>query len=111
MNKKDNKNKKVEKKMDKKEPKILLIIPAYNEEENILKVCRELDKYKQYDYVVINDGSKDSTLEILKENNINHIDLIFNLGIGGAMQTGYKYAYQNGYDVAIQLDGDRTTWP
>ena len=47
MNKKDNKNKKVEKEMDKKEPKILLIIPAYNEEENILKVCRELDKYKQ----------------------------------------------------------------
>ena len=93
MNKKDNKNKKVEKEMDKKEPNILLIIPAYNEEENILKVC----------------GSKDSTLKILKENNINHIDLIFNLGIGGAMQTGYKYAYQNGYDVAIQLDGDRTT--
>lgn len=53
--------------------------------------------------MVINDGSKDSTLKILKENNINRIDLIFNLGIGGAMQTGYKYAYQNGYDVAIQL--------
>ena len=69
MNKKDNKNKKVKKEMDKKEPKILLIIPAYNEEENILKVCRDLDKYKQYDYVVINDGSKDSTLKILKENN------------------------------------------
>ena len=110
MNKKNNKKEKVKKEMNKKEPKILLIIPAYNEEENILKVCRELDKYKQYDYVVINDGSKDSTLKILKENNINHIDLIFNLGIGGAMQTGYKYAYQNGYDVAIQLDGDRTTW-
>ena len=89
MNKKNNKKEKVKKEMNKKEPKILLIIPAYNEEENILKVCRDL--------------------EILKENNINHIDLIFNLGIGGAMQTGYKYAYQNGYDVAIQLDGDRTT--
>ena len=102
MNKKNNKKEKVKKEMNKKEPKILLIIPAYNEEENILKVCRDLDNYKQYDYVVINDGSKDSTLKILKENNINNIDLIFNLGIGGAMQTGYKYAYQNGYDVAIQ---------
>lgn len=90
----------------KKEKKILLIIPAYNEEANILKVCKELDNYEQYDYVVINDGSKDNTLKILKENNINHIDLVFNLGIGGAMQTGYKYAYQNGYDVAVQLDGD-----
>ena len=109
MNKKNNKKEKVKKEMNKKEPKILLIIPAYNEEENILKVCRDLDNYKQYDYVVINDGSKDSTLKILKENNINYIDLIFNLGIGGAMQTGYKYAYQNEYDVAIQLDGDRTT--
>ena len=109
MNKKNNKKEKVKKEMNNKEPKILLIIPAYNEEENILKVCRDLDNYKQYDYVVINDGSKDSTLKILKENSINHIDLIFNLGIGGAMQTGYKYACQNGYDVAIQLDGDRTT--
>ena len=70
MNKKNNKKEKVKKEMNKKEPKILLIIPAYNEEENILKVCRDLDNYKQYDYVVINDGSKDSTLKILKENNI-----------------------------------------
>ena len=100
------KSKKKKNKKTSKEDKILLIIPAYNEEENILKVCKELDKYKRYDYVVINDGSKDNTLKILKENNINHIDLVFNLGIGGAMQTGYKYAYQNDYDVAVQLDGD-----
>ena len=75
------KSKKKKNKKTSKKDKILLIIPAYNEEENILKVCKELDKYKRYDYVVINDGSKDNTLKILKENNINHIDLVFNLGI------------------------------
>lgn len=75
--------------------KVLLIIPAYNEEDNILRTCREIDKYnkenkKKYDYVVINDGSRDKTGVILDENNINHIDLIHNLGIGGAVQTGLK---------------------
>lgn len=87
--------------------KVLLIIPAYNEEENILRVCQEINqKRPDLDYVVINDGSKDNTLKILQENNINHINLIHNLGIGGAVQTGYKYAYENGYDIAIQYDGD-----
>ncbi len=91
--------------------KVLLIIPAYNEEDNILRTCREIDKYnkenkKKYDYVVINDGSRDKTGVILDENNINHIDLIHNLGIGGAVQTGYKYAYYNDYDIAVQYDGD-----
>lgn len=87
--------------------KVLLIIPAYNEEENILKVCREIEQYSdEINYVVINDGSKDNTLKILEENDLNHINLIQNLGIGGAVQTGYKYAYQNGYDIAIQFDGD-----
>lgn len=87
--------------------KILLIIPAYNEEENILRVCKEIDKKRpDLDYIVINDGSKDNTLKILQDNNINHINLIHNLGIGGAVQTGYKYAYEKGYDIAIQYDGD-----
>lgn len=87
--------------------KILLIIPAYNEEENILRVCNEIDKKRpDLDYIVINDGSKDNTLKILQDNNINHINLIHNLGIGGAVQTGYKYAYERGYDIAIQYDGD-----
>jgi hypothetical protein len=87
--------------------KVLLIIPAYNEEENILKVCKNIENYSQeLDYIVINDGSKDNTLQILQENNINHINLVHNLGIGGAVQTGYKYAYENGYDIAIQFDGD-----
>lgn len=92
--------------MSYREKKILVIIPAYNEEENILKVAKSIEEHKEYDYIIINDGSKDNTLNILKENKLNHIDLVFNLGIGGAMQTGYKYAYQNGYDIAVQLDGD-----
>lgn len=91
--------------------KILLIIPAYNEEENILKTCNSIKEYNQkntqkLDYVVINDGSTDKTLEILIENKLNHVNLVHNLGIGGAVQTGYKYAYANNYDIAIQFDGD-----
>ena len=87
--------------------KILLIIPAYNEEENILKTCNKIkEENKNLDFIVINDGSKDRTLEILKENKLPHIDLIHNLGIGGAVQTGYKYALENDYDIAIQFDDD-----
>ena len=91
--------------------KILLIIPAYNEAENILKVYNSIQDYNQkhqanYDILVINDGSKDNTEEILSKNNINHIKLVHNLGIGGAVQTGYKYALENNYDIAIQFDGD-----
>lgn len=76
--------------------KILLIIPAYNEEKNILGVCNVIEEYnkkneQKLDYVVINDGSTDNTLKVLKENNLNHVNLINNLGIGGAVQTGYKY--------------------
>lgn len=91
--------------------KILIIIPAYNEEESILKTCNEIIKYNKnnkshYDFIVINDCSKDKTLQICKENNLPTISLIHNLGIGGAVQTGYKYAYAHGYDIAIQYDGD-----
>jgi hypothetical protein len=91
--------------------KILLIIPAYNEEKNIRKTYVNIldynKKYKtNYDVIVINDGSKDKTEKVLNDNNIPHIKLITNLGIGGAVQTGYKYAYLNDYDIAIQFDGD-----
>lgn len=87
--------------------RVLLIIPAYNEEENILNTCKKIENFsKDIDYVVINDGSQDNTLKILKENNLNYINLINNLGIGGAVQTGYKYADENNYDIAIQFDGD-----
>ena len=91
--------------------KVLLIIPAYNEEENILKTYKSIVDYNKknktkYDVIVINDGSRDKTSEICHENNIPVIDLIHNLGIGGAVQTGYKYAYKNDYDIAVQFDGD-----
>ncbi len=88
--------------------KVLLIIPAYNEETNILNTVKQIKDYKKYqlDYVIINDGSTDDTKKICVENNLNFIDLINNLGIGGAVQTGYKYAHNNHYDIAIQFDGD-----
>lgn len=87
--------------------KVLFVIPAYNEEESILNTIKMIENHNvKYDYVVINDGSKDKTEEILRENNINHIELIRNLGIGGAVQTGYKYAYLNNYDAAVQFDAD-----
>ena len=95
----------------KKNPKILLIIPAYNEEDNVLRVYNNIVSYNKksknkLDVIFINDGSRDNTENILNENNINHIKLIQNLGIGGAVQTGYKYAYYKNYDIAIQFDGD-----
>nr|WP_317283887.1 glycosyltransferase family 2 protein [uncultured Sellimonas sp.] len=87
--------------------KVLIIIPAYNEEENILKVVEGLKKtVPQCDYIVINDCSKDRTKKILEENGIPHINLIVNLGLTGAVQTGYKYAWYHGYDAALQFDGD-----
>ncbi len=87
--------------------KILLIIPAYNEEKNILQTVKNIQETNQkLDYIVINDGSSDGTKQKLIENNLNHINLIHNLGIGGAVQTGYKYAYENNYDIAVQFDGD-----
>lgn len=87
--------------------KKLVIIPAYNEEKNIVRVVSNIKKYlPEYDYVIVNDGSIDHTLKVCKENRFNVIDLPVNLGIGGAVQTGYKYALLNGYDFAIQIDGD-----
>ena len=91
--------------------KVILIIPAYNEEENILNTYNTIKKINKknkenYDVIVINDGSRDNTEKILIENKIPHIKLIHNLGIGGAVQTGYKYAAENEYDIAVQFDGD-----
>ncbi len=87
--------------------KKLIIIPAYNESENILNTVKVIQEdAPDFDYVVINDCSRDNTLELMKENNINYVNLPVNLGIGGAVQTGYKYALENDYDVAVQVDGD-----
>lgn len=91
--------------------KILLIIPAYNESEGIVNVIEKVKKYclrSDYfiDYLVINDGSTDEEEEVLRNNHIPHIELVNNLGIGGAVQAGYRYAYENNYDIAVQFDGD-----
>ena len=87
--------------------KLLIIIPAYNEAENIERVVNNLIKnYPQGDYLVINDGSKDRTAEICRENGYPLLDLPVNLGLAGAFQAGIRYAYQNGYEAAIQFDGD-----
>lgn len=85
----------------------MVIIPAYNEQENIRSTICKLQEYNpDLDYVVINDCSRDDTLTILDDMGAPYVNLPLNLGIGGGMQTGYKYALRNGYDIAIQMDGD-----
>lgn len=87
--------------------KNLIIIPAFNEQECIKDTVEMIRREApDFDYVVINDHSTDNTLNILKQNQINYINLPANLGIGGAVQTGYLYAYENGYDTAVQVDAD-----
>ena len=98
-----------------KEVKVLIIIPAYNEEENIADVVEHLtsqlmagilDARLSVDYLIINDGSRDSTLEICDKKHFQYLNLPINLGIGGAVQAGYVYAARNSYDIAVQMDGD-----
>lgn len=85
----------------------LVIIPAYNEEACIARTVMELrEQAPAYDYVIINDGSRDSTAQICHDLGFNLIDLPVNLGLTGAFQTGMKYAYMHGYDHAIQFDAD-----
>lgn len=87
--------------------KKLVIIPAYNECGSILRAVRDIREHAPgFDYVVINDCSTDETLDICRKYHLNHVNLSVNLGIGGAVQTGYIYACQYGYDVAVQFDGD-----
>ena len=86
---------------------LLLIIPAYNEAENIVCVVNDLrEHYPEFDYVVVNDGSKDLTAEICRENGFNLVDYPVNLGLAGAFQGGMKYAFRMGYVYAMQYDGD-----
>ena len=95
--------------------KTLIIIPAYNEELNILNTVQELRELveksesqilRNIDMLVVNDASTDGTEQLLLDHQIPHITLPINLGIGGGVQAGYLYALQNGYDVAVQMDGD-----
>ncbi|MDE6943358.1 MAG: glycosyltransferase family 2 protein, partial [Lachnospiraceae bacterium] len=93
--------------VEEKKIKVLIIIPAYNESESIEGVVRHLmSRTLKYDYLIVNDGSTDHTLRICKEAGFSYLDLPINLGIGGAVQAGYVYAYKNAYDIAVQMDGD-----
>ena len=87
--------------------KLLIVIPAFNEQENIVRVVDDLvARYPQYDYVVINDGSRDHTAALCRRHGYRMIDLPVNLGLAGAFQTGLRYAAENGYDCALQFDAD-----
>lgn len=87
--------------------KKIVIIPAYNEAENIKNTVKDIiENAPKFDYIIVNDCSKDNTLEICKEADLKILNLPINLGIGGAIQTGYLYALKNGYDIAVQFDGD-----
>ena len=82
--------------------KVLLIIPAYNEAENIERVVDNIiENFPQYDYIVVNDGSSDSTRNICRQRGYQYLNLSINLGIGGAVQTGYKYAQDKGQKIAV----------
>jgi glycosyltransferase involved in cell wall biosynthesis len=96
-----------------RKPSVLLVIPAFNEATGIRATIQTIEDFKQssllqfnLDYIVINDGSTDDEERVLNSNAINHISFVHNLGIGGAVQAGYIYAQQKGYDIAVQFDGD-----
>ncbi len=87
--------------------KKLVIIPAYNEKDSIVNTVKDIkDNAPGFDYIVVNDCSTDNTYDVCVENGLKVINLPLNLGIGGAVQTGYLYAYRNNYDIAVQFDGD-----
>lgn len=87
--------------------KCLIIIPAYNEAENIVKVIEKLNEHApEYDYIIINDGSTDATAQICKDNHYNVLTMPINMGLAVAFQTGMQYALNQKYDCAIQYDGD-----
>lgn len=88
-------------------PKKIIIVPAYNEQGNIERAVKDINENaKEFDYVIVNDCSRDDTLEVCRRNGFSYLNLPINLGIGGAVQTGYRYAYYHGYDIAVQFDGD-----
>lgn len=87
--------------------KTLLIIPAYNEEESLKSTIDSIRAANaEVDFLVVNDGSKDGTVEVCRENQYPFLDLPTNLGLAGALQAGMKYAYRHGYDCVIQFDAD-----
>ncbi len=91
--------------------RILVVVPCYNEQVAIEAVVESINQTKQQlglrlDVLVVNDCSTDQSLRAIRRANCFYLDLPTNLGIGGAMQAGYKYAHRHGYDMAVQLDGD-----
>ena len=85
----------------------ILVIPAYNEAENLERVVGELIRdYPTYDYVIVNDGSTDATADVCRANKFKFLDLPINLGLAGAFQAGIKYARNHDYDCAVQFDAD-----
>ena len=87
--------------------KKIIVIPAYNEEGNLEKTVRDIrENAPDFDYIIVNDCSTDNTLGMCRERGFSYLNLPVNLGIGGAVQTGYRYAYYHGYDLAVQFDGD-----
>lgn len=87
--------------------KVLVVIPAFNEEANIEQVVEELVRdYPELDYLIVNDGSTDKTASICKKHGYQLLDLPVNLGLAGCFQAGMKYAWHKGYACAVQFDGD-----
>ena len=87
--------------------KKIIVIPAYNEEGNLEKTVRDIrENAPDVEYIIVNDCSTDNTLGMCREKGFSYLNLPVNLGIGGAVQTGYRYAYYHGYDLAVQFDGD-----
>ena len=85
--------------------KTLVIIPAYNEQDNITNLTKEITEYG-YDYLIINDCSTDNTPQILDDNAFNHLDLPINLGLAGVTRAGFMYAHDRDYDCVMCIDGD-----
>ena len=86
--------------------KVLVVIPAYNEELNLKSVVKDIKTNTNYDYIIVNDCSKDKTLELCKKEKFNYLSLPVNYWLASAVQVGFKYALKNDYDVVIQFDGD-----
>ena len=86
--------------------KVLIIVPAYNEELNLKKVVKDIKKNCNYDYLIINDCSTDNTEKLCIENNFNYLSLPINYGLSSVIQLGFKYALKYDYDAVVQFDGD-----
>ena len=87
--------------------KLLIIVPAYNEESSIRGVVEDIKRHcPEYEYLIVNDGSTDGTVALCEKEGFSYLDLPVNLGLTGAFQAGMLYAYENGYDAAMQFDGD-----